>query len=185
MGQFPYECPTCGGGYKRCGTDHSFSSEDDEECEGGQFCWNENVIIEINFNGKKIYLKGCKYTGYGNVILPDHEKFLVHSNEFSEYFIHWNHNYPISYCNKFYCEDCLPYDKEAITLKELNQCIIDETKEKYRKCMDKTPLPKLPIDLILDYVVKGLPHCENNYLDCLICKHLPKYDQHEIEVHPS
>lgn len=63
MGCFPYECPGCGGAYKRCGQeDHKDpdecercedgDSEDQEKCDneghlpcsGGQFCWSDDVV---------------------------------------------------------------------------------------------------------------------------------------------
>ena len=64
MGQFPYECAKCGGGYERCAfcTENKCHRCDDldndpeacknghEECEGGQFCWEDDVMIIIDKN---------------------------------------------------------------------------------------------------------------------------------------
>jgi hypothetical protein len=77
MGQFPYECAVCGGGYKRCGNQYdnrkiSFNmSKDgtgcndcdgipDYECKGGQFCWEEKCVII--YNDKPVF---GFYSGYG------------------------------------------------------------------------------------------------------------------------
>lgn len=85
MGQFPYECKVCGGGYKRCGNqdkgdrriefnmdgpcgagnesgNESVGDESCTECEGGQFCWEEACVII--YNGNPIY---GFYDGYGRV----------------------------------------------------------------------------------------------------------------------
>lgn len=56
MGVFPYKCELCGGSYRRCGySEHT-------NCNGGQFCYESSVVL--NVNGKII--KGV-YDGYGRV----------------------------------------------------------------------------------------------------------------------
>jgi hypothetical protein len=44
MGMFPYECVICGGGEIRCGSDNC-----DDDCDGGQFCWESDVVITFTF----------------------------------------------------------------------------------------------------------------------------------------
>jgi len=47
MGQFPYSCEICGGGYDRCALRDMCGQEAHEDCEGGQFCWEDEVICEL------------------------------------------------------------------------------------------------------------------------------------------
>lgn len=74
---FPYECPLCGGGYKRCGSNDC----PDDKCEGGQFCWESNVY----FKWKGKYRKG-EYLGYGYVYYKERK---IYSLEFKKYFKYW------------------------------------------------------------------------------------------------
>ena len=56
MGMFPYTCEVCGGGFKRCAygghppEDYEGTWKDYkgplEPCTHGQFCWEDNSIIE-------------------------------------------------------------------------------------------------------------------------------------------
>lgn len=78
MGQFPYECKLCGGGYKRCGNMDGTrridfnrckgcgnDSEDEYyQCEGGQFCWEETCVVV--YEGKPIH---GFYDAYGRVMV--------------------------------------------------------------------------------------------------------------------
>ena len=43
MMMFPYTCVVCGGGYKRCGQE--LHQDQDEECAGGQFCWEDEAVV--------------------------------------------------------------------------------------------------------------------------------------------
>nr|QBK86608.1 MAG: hypothetical protein LCMAC102_04030 [Marseillevirus LCMAC102] len=94
MGMFPYECPICGGGYKRCGSDDC----DDDECDGGQFCW-EN---EVYFKWKGKYRKG-KYSGYGYVKYENKEIYSLENKE--KYFKSWGN---VKYTTEnFTCASCI------------------------------------------------------------------------------
>ena len=44
MGQFPYECIACGGAYERCGANCKPSDENGCGGDGGQLCWEDNVV---------------------------------------------------------------------------------------------------------------------------------------------
>ena len=46
MGQFPYVCARCGGGYERCALRDTNGQEAHEDCDGGQFCWEDEVMCE-------------------------------------------------------------------------------------------------------------------------------------------
>lgn len=58
MGCFPYECASCGGGYKRCGQGHPcedgceggtcVDTNNHTPCHGGQFCWEDMAVVEID-----------------------------------------------------------------------------------------------------------------------------------------
>jgi len=109
MGCFPYACPICGGGYIRCGKqcEHVEIDDDDEVylCPGGQFCWDDNLIVKIKgINGQTYYLKGI-YVGYGYVEIEENDKSLkIYSSEFSEYFSCWG---SVTYiAESFICERC-------------------------------------------------------------------------------
>ena len=114
---FPYECSKCGGGYKRCGGgeggtdshDYEYCEECEEikdncnckniyftkcYCEGGQFCWEQNVMV--NVNGK--WNKGI-YEGYGYVIINASENRKLYDDTkgekvfplcFSKYWEYWD-----------------------------------------------------------------------------------------------
>ena len=55
---FPYTCEECGGSYMRCGYDKCVT----KNCSGGQFCYEDNVVILVN--GKRY---DGVYDGYGQV----------------------------------------------------------------------------------------------------------------------
>ena len=97
---FPYECKKCGGAYERCG------NQKHKKCEGGQFCWSDNIVIVpkqfvddnqdydiiYNFEDKKEFLEDKKkflenhnkiegyYDGYGS-FMPNNKIFFTHKNE--------------------------------------------------------------------------------------------------------
>lgn len=133
MGQFPYQCYSCGGGYNRCGfcTEEKCHRCDDpeesnvcasghEKCEGGQFCWEENVVIVpfkhqkyINFKISEKKLEG-KYEGYGIVNVKDYPNLDFIPVEFEEFINDWytGFNIPegkVVLVKRIYCESC--YDK--------------------------------------------------------------------------
>ncbi len=88
MGQFPYECVKCGGGFIRCGAKCD-PADKENGCggEGGQFCWEDTVVCIVEkfiiydktdkkfethqyiFNKIKNCPMTCTYTGYGNVLI--------------------------------------------------------------------------------------------------------------------
>lgn len=64
MGMFPYTCKICGGGYVRCGNKDC----DVYECQGGQFCWEDEVYFVDFVDTHNTYLQKGKYTGYGEIV---------------------------------------------------------------------------------------------------------------------
>lgn len=94
MGMFPYTCGYCGGAYERCGVN--------KDCEGGQFCWEDDVIILVN--GKRF--EGV-YDGYGQVETLDHEIYIP--SEFNEFIEEWDLNLtydPEETQVDIYCRSC-------------------------------------------------------------------------------
>ena len=83
MGLFPYDCPICGGGEERCGTNHDDDgSESDYVCTGGQSCWEHMVVYkEI---GSNCYEQGS-YSGYGHL----EGRKEIYTIDFKIYFDGW------------------------------------------------------------------------------------------------
>lgn len=81
MGQYPYECSICRGGEYRCG-------RKDKKCfckgKGSQFCWEENVVLEITKNNTKIVIKD-KYEGYGKIYIRPELVSLPHIIKWSDF----------------------------------------------------------------------------------------------------
>lgn len=96
MGLFPYTCEACGGGYERCGV------VEHKNCSGGQFCYEDNVVIFVNeerFDGV--------YNGYGQVETSDHDIYIP--SEFNEFIDDWNIELtydPKQTCVMIYCRGC-------------------------------------------------------------------------------
>ncbi len=63
MGLFPYECDKCRGGDFRCGSTVCKST-----CKGGQFCWEERVVLVLAKDSKKIVFESI-YDGYGRIYI--------------------------------------------------------------------------------------------------------------------
>lgn len=124
MGQFPYQCPKCQGGYSRCGRpeEHLLITDPDNRevrwCEGGQFCWEDPLVMTIRgTNGKTYYLAG-RYTGYGNVKM---DKITIHSLEFEKHFKIWG---DVDYiAQNFICQSCFEKTYDDESLSSLNQII--------------------------------------------------------------
>ena len=72
MGLFSYECDKCRGGYYRCGTDYC-----EVNCKGGQCCWEDDMVLVLNKDGKKLVLENT-YDGYGRMYLKKTEEVLPH-----------------------------------------------------------------------------------------------------------
>ncbi len=102
MGCFPYACPKCGGAYERCAQQHQpedFGPGEEQTCHGDQFCWEDNVVVQI---GNEYY--AATYTGYGSAELKLDPTIEVHSEEFEEYFASWgNVKYVVP---SFTCASC-------------------------------------------------------------------------------
>lgn len=99
MGYFPYNCQICGGAYNRCG----YSKH--KNCPGGQFCFEEKVVVNIN---NKI-IKKCKYDGYGRIFDSDDKLYIP--NDLLEFFsdyeknlleYNWKESYVVVYCASCY-----------------------------------------------------------------------------------
>lgn len=98
MGMFPYMCECCGGAYKRCGYKNCKN-----DCSGGQFCYEDNVVIFVN--GKKF--NGI-YDGYGRVKTDDGTIYIP--SEFNEFIDSWGINLTYDAQNTkviIYCKSCL------------------------------------------------------------------------------
>jgi hypothetical protein len=139
MGMFPYTCNECGGAYERCGTTHYNEEDDDscEECGGGQFCWEDEVIAvgpikwyagdDIHKQWVQSFLKQYKkrkplvlqgrYEGYGELHvtlneLPHNLQVVVVPVEFEEYLDGWykhrTANKIVLTCKTLYCYSCYP-----------------------------------------------------------------------------
>ena len=65
MGLFPYNCDKCRGGDFRCGTTYCQPC-----CKGGQTCWEEEMVMILTIQDKRIQLSG-KYDGYGTLYYED------------------------------------------------------------------------------------------------------------------
>ena len=106
MGLFSYECPICGGGEQRCGTNHeSDGYVSDYVCDGGQCCWENNVIYKEL--GSNCY-EEATYSGYGYVENGRNEIYTI---DFEMYFDGWQiskQNDIIS--GSFYCKSCFMND---------------------------------------------------------------------------
>lgn len=63
MGLFPYNCDKCRGGDFRCGTTYCQPC-----CKGGQTCWEEEMVMILTIQDKRIHLFG-NYDGYGRIIV--------------------------------------------------------------------------------------------------------------------
>ena len=102
MGMFPYTCEVCGGAESKCGkggvycSDCGYHEEDGhgkdghesgckgsfEKCEGGQFCYQDSVVILVIDTGK---VKHGFYDEYGGVdVYNDPVKYIP--IEFERYF---------------------------------------------------------------------------------------------------
>lgn len=75
---FPYTCEKCGGAYVRCGYDKCKI----KNCSGGQFCYEDNVVILVN--GKKY---DGVYDGYGQVYVGKETIYIP--TEFNEHIDSW------------------------------------------------------------------------------------------------
>ena len=113
MGVFPYDCIECGGGYYRCGRGED--CEDYPNCEGSQFCWeNESYVLH---NGKWI---NTSYDGYGR-----HESIEGKIYVPTELF--YDDGEHIEICNScILCGSCYRKNKDKYTIK-----CIKQTKGKY------------------------------------------------------
>jgi hypothetical protein len=105
MGIFPYTCELCGGGYQRCAL--SEIDEEHHDCEGGQFCYEEDVVILVN--GKKF---DGVYNGYGEVEVTDGTIYVP--SEFAEYIDGWGTR--LTYDRdttrvEIYCQSCFHKQK--------------------------------------------------------------------------
>lgn len=133
MGCFPYECVKCGGGYKRCGNqkEHAKINYDEKAiywCDGGQFCWENSLIIQIEgTDGKTYYISGI-YSGYGyaefypnDINLKKAQAILsrvhIHSQEFQEYFDDWGNVDLVA--KSFICQSCFERHQDEGDNKEL------------------------------------------------------------------
>ena len=112
MGMFPYECIECGGGDYRCGRGED--CENYPNCEGGQFCWeNESYVLH---NGKWI---NTSYDGYGRHE-SDEGKIYVPTELY-------DNDEHVKICNScILCGSCYRKNKDKYT----NKCI-KQTKGKY------------------------------------------------------
>lgn len=96
---FPYTCEYCGGAYERCG------QNDHENCDGGQFCWEDDVVIFVDgerFDGI--------YNGYGQVETSDGTIYIP--SEFNEFIDGWglDLNYdPEEIEVVIYCKSCYKF----------------------------------------------------------------------------
>jgi hypothetical protein len=93
MGKFPYTCEKCGGAYQRCAI-HS-------NCQGGQFCWETNVVLLVNGEPKS-----GEYDGYGRVWVGS-ELFVP--SEFNKFIPNWflDLNYDWEKTDvKIFCQSC-------------------------------------------------------------------------------
>lgn len=101
MGIFPYTCKACGGAYERCALTND---EDHSDCNGGQFCYSEEVVIFVN--GERF--EGI-YDGYGQVETEDGTIYIP--SEFNEYIDGWGTN-NLTYDPEdtniiIYCKSCI------------------------------------------------------------------------------
>lgn len=139
MGQFPYECSKCGGGYKRCGQQEEHVELDCDErqvywCDGGQFCWEDDLVAQIEgTDGETYYIPGT-YTGYGYAEfvqdLPRSEMTKgqetpkpldIYSMEFQEFFDGWGSVKLVA--KAFICRSCFEKhleDIDGVTLNKLS-----------------------------------------------------------------
>ncbi|MDD4930659.1 MAG: hypothetical protein PHG66_00700 [Candidatus Colwellbacteria bacterium] len=123
MGQHPYECSLCGGGYTRCGKQPGQENEDgpcEVGCEGDQFCWEENVVAVI-LNGPKTgtWFKG-KYKGYGEVHPADETDWRYIDGEF------WADVDPKkSWAVQIFCSSCAEgKDLDTLALDTLKTAVV-------------------------------------------------------------
>ena len=130
MGQFPYYCESCGGAYSRC----ALRDQGDRghiRCEGGQFCWEDNVVLYVN--GKKY--DNCSYSGYGEVYTEDNESYSVKNGNDGVIYYEEPDDPQKKLKVKVYCKSCIygrpPVisDEEAdidTLLKWADQCFEEE-----------------------------------------------------------
>ena len=106
MGLFPYDCEVCGGGFQRCGVLKH------QNCLGGQFCFEENVIIKINNQ----YYQGL-YDGDGYVKIKktiNNEKNTLYNKnaypiKFHKFFDNWFLQQKVKnpiIASEIYCNSC-------------------------------------------------------------------------------
>jgi hypothetical protein len=113
MGLFCYTCPKCGGGEKYCGVEEHNTPEEIAEngrCEGGNTCFEEDVIFE--HEGK--WMEGI-YSGYGYASLnasvktpktkvfrfvPEEHRWLVVNGSMN------TGNSTVIFVPHFYCRSC-------------------------------------------------------------------------------
>ena len=72
MGQFPYECKSCGGGHD-------------------QFDWVTSCVVELLLTtGETIHVEGY-YDGYGRAIcrVGEDQQCRVYPDQFAQFFKHW------------------------------------------------------------------------------------------------
>jgi hypothetical protein len=101
MGMFPYTCGTCSGAYKRCGYKNC-----ENDCPGGQFCYEDDVVIFVNGNK----FTGV-YNGYGQVETDNGTIYIP--SEFDEFIEGWGTKLTYDPKNTkviIYCKSCYPVD---------------------------------------------------------------------------
>jgi hypothetical protein len=128
MGQHPYECSLCGGGYQRCGRQAGQENEDgpceEAECKGDQFCWEENVVVVLLNGPNAGKWFEAKYKGYGEVHpldqLPDPEGWRYVDAEF------WADVEPEkSWAVQIFCRSCVEdKDIDALAAETLKTAVI-------------------------------------------------------------
>ena len=125
MGLFPYTCPECGGGYHRCGTKHDNDEGDESiECDGGQCCWEDDVVFPMKQVDDTIKYYSGQYSGYGDVDTRRLNK--VFSLEFEEYFEDWTHQNIEIVTDRFICKSCFLQTHSENEIMPDNKLTLDE-----------------------------------------------------------